>query len=92
MIEHTLGQTGAKQTWDLLDQGVGGDEGIVLASQLLDELLVLVKLLQVVGAHGIDAAMLGPVNIVLVTQDADGHVRAGDGRQLDSAGETWWSG
>ena len=43
----TLGETRTQETGDLLDQGVGGDEGIVLASKLLDELLVLVKLLQV---------------------------------------------
>lgn len=32
--------------------------------------------------------MLGTVQIVLVTQDADGHVGARDGGQLDCAGET----
>jgi hypothetical protein len=42
-----LGETGSEKTGNLLDQGIGGDEGIVLASKLLDELLVLVKLLQV---------------------------------------------
>ena len=76
--KHTLGQTRTQQTGDLLDQGVGGDEGIVLASQLLDELLVLVELLQVVGAHGINTAVLGTIDIKLVTQNADAHVRAGD--------------
>jgi hypothetical protein len=88
---HTLGQTRTQQTGDLLDQGVGGDEGIVLASQLLDELLVLVELLQVVGAHGINTAVLRTIDIKLVTQNADAHVRAGDRGQLDSAGETWGS-
>jgi len=43
-----LGQTGTQETGDLLDQGVGGYEGVVLASELLDQLLVLVELLQVV--------------------------------------------
>ena len=32
--------------------------------------------------------MLGTIDIVLVTQNADAHVRAGDGGQLDSARET----
>lgn len=32
--------------------------------------------------------MLGTIEIVLVTENADGHVGARDGRQLDSAGET----
>lgn len=43
----SLGETGTEETGNLLDQGVGGDEGIVFASKLLDELLVLVELLQV---------------------------------------------
>ena len=42
-----LGQTRTQETGDLLDQGVGSHESIVLASELLDELLVLVELLQV---------------------------------------------
>ena len=84
----TLGQTGTQETGDLLDQGLGGDEGIVLAGQLLDELLVLVELLQVVDGPGVDTAVLGTVKIVLVTENADGHVGAGHGRELDGAGET----
>lgn len=36
-----LGETGAEETGDLLDEGIGGDESVVLASKLLDELLVL---------------------------------------------------
>lgn len=32
--------------------------------------------------------MLSAIDIVLVTENADGHVGAGDGGQLDSAGET----
>jgi hypothetical protein len=40
-----LGETWTKETRDLLDERVGGDEGIVLASKLLDELLVLVAVL-----------------------------------------------
>lgn len=72
----------------LLDQGLGGDESIVLASELLDELLVLVELLQVVGRHGVDTAVLGTVDIVLVTENADGHVGAGHDRQLHGARET----
>lgn len=85
---HTLGETGTQQTGNLLDEGVGSDEGIVLASELLDELLVLVELLQVVGAHGVDTAVLGTIDIVLVTEDADAHVGAGNGGKADSAGET----
>lgn len=86
--KHTLGQTGTEQTGNLLDEGVGGDEGIVLARELLDELLVLVELLEIVGAHGVDTAVLGTINVVLVTEDADGHAGAGDRGELDGARET----
>jgi hypothetical protein len=46
-----LGKTGTEQTGNLLDQGLGGKESIVLLGELLDELLVLVELLQVVDGH-----------------------------------------
>lgn len=68
-VRLTLGQTRTQQTGNLLDQTLGSKEGIVLASKLLDELLVLVQLLQVIGGHGIDAVVLGTVKIVLVTQN-----------------------
>jgi hypothetical protein len=84
----TLGKTGAEQTRNLLDEGLGGNERIVLAGELLDELLVLVELLQVIGGHGVDTTMLGTIEIMLVTEDADAHVGTGHGRQLDGAGET----
>jgi hypothetical protein len=83
-----LGQTRTQETRDLLDESLGSDEGIVLAGKLLDELLVLVELLQVISGHGIDTTVLGTINIVLVTENADGHVGAGDGRQADGARET----
>ena len=73
---HTLGETGTKQTGDLLDEGLGGQERVVLLSQLLDELLVLVELLQVISAHGVDTMMLGTIDIVLVTKDAERHAYA----------------
>jgi len=66
----TLGQTRTQDPGNLLDQGVGSDEGIVLASKLLDELLVLVELLQIVRRHGINTTVLGTIDIVLVTENA----------------------
>jgi len=65
-----LGETGSEETGDLLDQLLRSDESIVLASHLLDELLVLVKLLQVVDRHELDTVMLSTIDIVLVTEDA----------------------
>lgn len=65
-----LGQTRTKETGDLLDESVGGNEGIVLAGELFDEFLVLVELLEIVGRHGVNAEMFGPINVVLVTENA----------------------
>jgi hypothetical protein len=75
-------------TRNLLDESVGSDESIVLARELLDQLLVLVELLEIVRGHGVDTTVLGSVNIVLVTKNADGHVRARDLGKLDGARET----
>jgi hypothetical protein len=66
----TLGKTGTQETRNLLDQGVGSDESIVLARELLDQLLVLVQLLEIVRGHGINTTVLGTINIVLVTENA----------------------
>ena len=67
---HTLRETRTQETRNLLDQGVGSNEGIVLACELLDELLVLVQLFQVVRAHGVDTTVLGTIDIMLVTENA----------------------
>ena len=65
-----FGETRTKETGNLLDEGFGGDEGVVLAGELLDELFVFVELLEVVGGHGIDAVVFSAVNVVLITKDA----------------------
>lgn len=54
----------------MLDESIGSNEGIVLAGKLLDQLLVLVELLQVVGRHGINTTVLGTIDIMLVTENA----------------------
>ena len=41
--KRTLGETGTKETGNLLDESLRGKEGIVLLVKLLNELLVLVK-------------------------------------------------
>jgi len=66
----TLGKTGTEETRNLLDQSLGSDEGIVLASELLDQLLVLVELSQILSGHGINTKVLGTIDIVLVTENA----------------------
>jgi len=89
---HTLGKTGTQETRNLLDQSLGSDKSIVLSSELLDELLVLVQLLEVVGRHGIDTTVLGTIDIVLITEDADAHVGPRDSGQADGARETLVTG
>lgn len=69
-----LGKTGTEQTGNLLDQSLGSKEGIVLASKLLDELLVLVELLKILNGHGIDTVVLGTIEIVLVTKNTVGTI------------------
>lgn len=63
----SLGQTWTQETRNLLDESIGSDERIVLSCELLNELLVLVEFLEIVGGHSIDTKVLGSVNIVLVT-------------------------
>ena len=67
---YTFGKTRAQKTGNLLDESVGGDEGIVFAGQLLDELFVLVELLQIVGGHRIDTVVLRSVYVMLIAEDA----------------------
>ena len=77
----TLGQTGTQETGDLLDQGLGGDEGVVFLGQLLDQLLVLVELLQVVYRLVLEVDLLGAVDVGGIRENANGHARAGDVRE-----------
>lgn len=65
-----LGQTGAEKTGNLLDQLLGGDEGVVFARELLDELFVLVEFLQIVDRHGLERVVLGTIDVVLVAENA----------------------
>ena len=66
----SFGEAGAEDTGDLLDDGLGGEEGVVLARELLDQLFVLVEFLEVFGRHGVNAVVLGAVDVVLVAEDA----------------------
>ena len=76
--KRTLGETGAKETRDLLDERLGRQESVVLLGELLDKLLVLVELLQVVDGHVLEVDLLGTVDVGGIGENADGHARAGD--------------
>ena len=66
-----LGETGSEETGDLTEEGLGSDEGVVLAGELLDELLVLVELLEIINGHRLEAMVLSTVDIVLITKNAN---------------------
>merc|ERR1719264_593445 len=83
-----LVKSGTKEPGDLLDEGVGSQEGVIALGQLLDLLLVLVQLLQIVGSHAGDALGLGLVAMLLISKNADLELLLGDVTQLDGAGET----
>lgn len=83
-----LGQLRTKQSWNLLDQHLRSNESIVLLGQLLDQLLVLVQLLQVLNAHGVNSKRLGSVNVEGVSEDAHSHVWTWNLWQLQGTRET----
>ena len=66
----TLGQPRSQKSRDLLDERVRRNESVVLARELLDQLLVLVQLLQVIRRHCIHSMVLGSIDVVLVPEDA----------------------
>lgn len=68
-----LVQAWTQQTWDLLDQRLGGQEGVVFFGQLLHQFLVFVQLFQVVGVHVRDIVGLSLVAMLLIAQDAHLH-------------------
>ena len=75
-IPHLV-ETRSQEPGDLLDQSVGGEEGVILLGQSLDLLLVLVQLLQVISGHEVDTLGLGLVTMLLVTQQANLELLAG---------------
>jgi hypothetical protein len=84
----SLRETGTKETRNLLDEGLRSQEGIVLLSELLDELLVLVELLQVIDGHVLQLNLLSTIDIVGISENADGHAGTRDIRELDGSRET----
>jgi len=82
-----LVQTGDK-TGDLTDDDLRGEESIILLAQLLDELLVLVEFLQGIDVHGVDAGLLGLLNVLGITENADVESDFGDVGQFDLTAET----
>jgi len=59
-----------------------------LLTEVLDELLVLVELLEVIDGHEGEAGLLSLVAVEGITDNADGELGAGDVAELDAAAET----
>jgi len=83
-----LVETGTQQTGNLGDQDLGGQEGIVLTSELLDELLVLVELLEILDGLEVNTELAGLLAMDSISENADLHAGTGDVRHLDGTGET----
>ena len=83
-----LGETGAQETRNLLDQSFGSKESVVLLGELLDELLVLVELLQVLDGHELEVDELSTVDIGGIGENAEAHTRTRDMGKLDGTRET----
>jgi len=73
---------------NLLDQGLGSEESIVLLGELLDKLLVLVELLQVLNGHEgkLLVELLSTVDIGSIGKNAELHTGSGNVGELDSTG------
>lgn len=83
-----LVETRSEKTGNLLDEGLGSEESIVLLGELLDLLLVLVELLQVINGLVLHGDLLGLVAVKGITENADGHLGAGDVGETDGTRET----
>ena len=79
-----LVQAWAQDSWDLLDQRLGSQKGIILLGQLLDQFLVLVEFPQ---CHVGDIHSLGFFTVLLVPQDTHGEFGVGSGLKPDGAQE-----
>lgn len=79
---------GSNDTGNGLDDGFGGEEGIILRAHLLDELLVLVELLEIFHGHGGDTGLLGLVFVLEVANDGDLVVGTADVGEAEGTGET----
>mmetsp|Transcript_5183 Transcript_5183/g.5938 ORF Transcript_5183/g.5938 Transcript_5183/m.5938 type:complete len:237 (+) Transcript_5183:173-883(+) len=84
----SLVETGSEQTGDLADHGLRGKEGVVLASQLLHELLVPVEGLEHLDITEVETELLGLVAVDLVTEDAELYTRLAGLGEPDGATET----
>jgi len=84
----SLRETGSEKTGNLLDEGLRGEESVILLGKFLDKFLVLVELLQIVNRHVFKLNLLRTIDVSGIGENANGHARAGDIGELDSSRET----
>ena len=83
-----LVETRTQETRNLLNQSFGSKESIVLLGELLDELLVLVKLLKIVNRLEFHTGTLGLITMESITENTDCHTGTSNVRELDGTRET----
>ena len=83
-----------EDNWNLLNEGISGEQKIELLGPLLDEFLVLIELLQVVQGGDLDGAAfhtiaecLGFILMLLIGDKADLHIWSWDVWKLDGTSE-----
>jgi len=81
----SLVKTWTQETRDLTKNDFGGKEGVVLASELLDDLLVLVHLLEGFNILVVKTGLGGSINVDLISKNAELHSWLAFVWQLDSA-------
>lgn len=81
-------ETGSHQTRKLLDQGIRGEESVVLLGQLADQLLVLVQVGDLLHVHAGNTLLLADLLVLVVHEDAHVNVGSGGVGQLEGTGET----
>jgi len=76
------------KTGDLSDDDLRGKESIILLSQLLDQLLVFVELLQHINVHEVNSGLLGLLNVLSISEHANIEPDFGDVGKFDLSTET----
>lgn len=89
--EHTDSvENGSEHGWDLLDEGVSGEEDGVLLGPCLDEFLVLVEGLEEIEIDGIDfdVSLLNDLKMLSISDKADLELWSWDVWESDGTGES----
>jgi hypothetical protein len=87
--EHTDSvEDGSQDSRDLLDEGVGGEEYVVLFGPLLDWLLLLVEFLESFKIDDVDVEALCFLKMFGISDQADLELGSGDMGKSDGTGES----